>query len=47
MKLDDETKSYFNRTQAILGEISILIKPISKKQSFEIFVFFLFFFLFS
>jgi hypothetical protein len=30
MKLDDESKSYFNRTQTILGEISILIKPISK-----------------
>lgn len=33
MKLDDESKSYFNRTQAILGEIAILIKPISNKQS--------------
>jgi hypothetical protein len=31
MKLDDETKSYFNRTQTILGEISVLIKPMSKK----------------
>jgi RING finger/CCCH-type zinc finger protein len=43
MKLDDETKSYFNRIQAILGEISILIKPISNKKSF----FFLIFILFS
>jgi len=30
MKLDDETKSYFNQTQNILGEIALLIKPISK-----------------
>lgn len=28
MKLDDETKSYFNQTQNILGEIALLIKPI-------------------
>jgi hypothetical protein len=28
MKLDDETKAFFNHTQLILGEIAILIKPI-------------------
>ena len=33
MKLDDESKSYYNRTQTILGEIAILIKPISNRQS--------------
>lgn len=33
MKLDDESKSYFNRTQTILGEIAILIKPISNYPS--------------
>ena len=32
MKLDDESKSYFNRTQNILGEMAILIKPISKTK---------------
>jgi hypothetical protein len=30
MKLDYETKAFFNHTQLILGEIAILIKPISK-----------------
>ena len=30
MKLDDETKSYFNHIQKILIEIAILIKPMSK-----------------
>lgn len=28
MKLDDETKTYFARTQTILNDIAILIKPI-------------------
>ena len=47
MKLDDESKSYFNRTQAILGEIAIIIKPISKISnrvfSFNCVVFIFFF----
>jgi hypothetical protein len=40
MKLDDETKSYFNQAQQILGEISIIVKPLSKKQ--EVIFFYLF-----
>ncbi|CAF1376787.1 unnamed protein product [Rotaria sordida] len=35
MKLDDETKSYFNRTQIILIEIALLIKPIINDKDYQ------------
>jgi hypothetical protein len=33
MKLDDETKTFFNRTVKTLGDISVIIKQISKKKN--------------
>ncbi|CAF4656706.1 unnamed protein product [Rotaria sp. Silwood1] len=35
MKLDDETKSYFNRTQTLLIEIALLIKPIINDKEYQ------------
>ncbi len=32
MKLDNETKSHFKIIEQSFGEISLLIKPISKKK---------------
>jgi hypothetical protein len=46
MKLDDETKSYFNQTQQILGEISLIVKPLSNNKNFFLFLFHLFVFVF-